>query len=80
MSKNWEKWVIENDCALNTTEWLKFDSDHQDHLLSLKCTVCSQFKDKLIFMRNYHPVFVEGTRNVRTSTFKEHAARVDFTK
>ena len=72
--KTVEKWVAENDRALNTTVWLKFDADRQDHVLSLKCAVCSQFKDKLISMHNYRPAFVDGTRNVRTSTFKDHAA------
>ena len=39
----------------------------------LKCAVCTQFKEKLESMRNFRPAFIEGTSNVRTSTFKEHA-------
>ena len=34
---------------------------------------CTQFKDKLESMRNYRPVFLDGTTNIRTSSFKEHA-------
>ena len=42
-------------------------------MVALKCAVCSQFKAKLESMRNYCSAFIEGTNNVRTSTFKEHA-------
>ena len=65
---------MENDRTLNTAVWLKFETDCRDHVHSLKCAVCSQFKDKLTSMRNYRPAFVEGTTNVSTSTFKDHAA------
>ena len=70
--KTMEKWVVENDRDLNTSVWLKFEGD-RNRVYSLKCAVCSQFKEKLISMRNY-PVFIEGTTNVRTTAFKEHAA------
>ena len=68
-----EKWVAENDKVLNTSVWLKFERADHDHVLSLKCAVCSRFKDKLVSMGNHRPTFVEGTTNVRTSLFKEHA-------
>ena len=66
--KTVQKWIKENDRLLNTTVWLKFDNDSHDHVNTLSCKVCSQFKDELIGMRNYHPAFVEGT-----SSFKDHA-------
>ena len=69
-----EKWVAENDKVLNTSIWLKFERADHDHVLSLKCAVCSRCNDKLVSMRNYRPAFVEGTNNVRTYSFKEHAA------
>ena len=71
--KTVEKWMKENDRSLNTTVWLKFDSDSHDHVNTLSCKVCSRYKDKLIGMRNYHPAFIEGTSNVRASSFKDHA-------
>ena len=72
--KTVEKWIKENDRSLNTTVWLKFDSDSHDHVDMYSCKVCSQFKDiKLLGMRNYHPAFVEGTSNVRASSFQDHA-------
>ena len=63
-----------NDKVLNTSIWLKFERADCDHMLSLKCAVCSRFNDKLVSIRNYRPAFVEGTTNIRTSSFKEHAA------
>ena len=66
--------MVENNRALNTSVWLKFDMADRDHVSSLKCLVCSQFKDKLVSMRNFCPAFIDGTTNVRTTTFKEHAA------
>ena len=33
--KTVEKWVAENDHALNTTTWLKFDVADRDHVASL---------------------------------------------
>ena len=68
------KWVAENDRALNTTTWLKFDMADRDHVASLRCAVCSQFKDKLVPMRNFRPAFIEVTTSVRTTAFKDHAA------
>ena len=63
--KTVEKWVVENDRELNTSVGLKFEGD-RNHVFSLKCVVCSEFKDKLISMRNYRPAFIEGTTNIRT--------------
>ena len=39
-----EKWIKENDRSLNTTDWLKFDSDRHDHVNTISCY---QFKDIL---------------------------------
>ena len=69
-----EKWVVENDHALNTSVWLKFDMANRNHMLSLRCDVCSQFKDKFDSMRNFCLAFIEGTTNVGTTMFKEHVA------
>ena len=70
-----EKWISENDKTLNTTLWLRFEvaSDDREHVSTLKCSVCKQFKDCLISMQNYNPGFVEGTANTRMSAFKKHA-------
>ena len=41
---------------------------------SVKCSVCIKFQDKLRGMRNFKPGFIDGSRNLRTSSFKDHAA------
>ena len=71
--KTVEKWIKENDGSLNTTVWLKFNSDRHDYVNTLSCIVCRLYKDKLLGMRNYHPVFVDGTSIVRASSFNDHA-------
>ena len=38
------------------------------HVGSLTCSVFTRFKDKLQGMRNYNPAFIEGSKNLRTST------------
>ena len=71
-----EKWIVENDKAMNTASWLQFETappPDRDRVAVLKCAVCTQFKEKLESMRNFKPAFIEGTSNVLTSTFKEHA-------
>ncbi len=72
--KTAQKWVAENDKALGTSVWLRFEKGDRDHVAVLKCAVCAQFEERLVSMCNYRPVFIHGTTNVRTSTFKEHAA------
>ena len=68
-----EKWVKEFDKDLNTSVWLRFETADHDHVVSLSCALCTQFQDKLVGMRNYRTSFIDGTSNVRTSSFKEHA-------
>ena len=71
-----DKWIAENDKALSTSVWLKYDTDPVDRtrVLSLKCSICSRFKDRLIGRRNYSSAFVDGSENLRASSFKDHAA------
>ena len=41
---------------------------------TLKCSVCIHFQDKLRGILNYsQPVYVEGSKNLRASSFKDHA-------
>ena len=68
-----EKWIQEYNKSLNTSLWLKFKKLDRDHMLFLHCAVCVQFRDKLVSMRNFRPAFTEGTHNIKTSSFKDHA-------
>ena len=60
--KTVEKWIVENNKELNTSVWLKFEmaTEDRDHVATLKCTVRSQFKERLQPMRNYRPTLIEG--------------------
>ena len=68
-----DKWLAEYDKELNKSVWLRYELADRHHVVALKCEVCVQFRTRLESMRNYHSAFIDGTTNVRTSTFKEHA-------
>ena len=71
-----EKWVVENNRALNTS-WLKLhklDAGRSRPRVFSECAVCSQLEKMFVSMRNYRPAFVESTTNVWTTAFKDHAA------
>ena len=52
--------------------WLKYEKADCDLVsATLKCSV---FNDKLRGMRNYNDVFIVGSRNLQSSSYKEHAA------
>ena len=69
-----EKWKKESDKAINTTVWLAYEKLDCDRVASLKCSVCIQFADKIHSCRNFNPAFIEGSQNLRASSFKDHAA------
>ena len=69
------KWNVENDKDLDTTVWLKYDVVEGDceHMSALRCAVCIQFNKRLVLLQNYNPAFINGSKNTRTSAFKDHA-------
>ena len=69
-----EKWIVEIDCELNTSVWLKFEMADREHVALLKCSVCSQFATKLESMRNFKAAFIDGSSNTRIPSVKDHAA------
>ena len=73
LAKSIDKWITEYDKELNTSTWLKYTVVDCLHVDSLMCSVCTRFKSKLQGMRNYNPAFIEGSKNPRTSSFKDHA-------
>ena len=72
-SRTVDQWIAENDKAINTTKWLQFDRLDRGYVSSLKCNMCICFQDWLHSVRNYNPAFITGSKNLRTSSFKEHA-------
>ena len=70
------KWIRKNDKTLSMVTWLKFDTDAANHgvVVALRCSVCKQFRDKLVGMRDYNSAYVEGSSNLRSLSFKDHAS------
>ena len=73
-AKTVEKWISVNDKALNTVTWLKYEKADREYVDTLKCSVCIQFQDKLCGMCNYSAAFIGRSKNLRASSFKDHAA------
>ena len=72
-AKTVDKWIAENDKALNTTTWLQYERRDREYVASLKCSMCVRFQERLRGVRNYNPAFIVGSTNFRTSSFKDHA-------
>ena len=70
-----DKWIAENDRVLNTTTWLQYDQVDREYVVTLTvtCSACIRFQDKLRGARNYSLAYVEGSKNLRASSFKDHA-------
>ena len=65
LKKTSEKWIAENDREMNMAIWLKYNVPGRDSVRTLGCSVCYEFHERLVLMRNYRPRFVEGTSNIR---------------
>ncbi len=75
-----DKWKTENDKDLDSARWVTYEMADRDHVSSLSCFVCIEFKHRLQGMRNYNPAFIDGTKNLRASSFKDHAASAMHSK
>lgn len=41
-------------------EWLDFEIDGKNNVISIRCILCSKFADKLKMKRNFNPGFING--------------------
>ena len=74
-AKTIEKWIAKNNKALSTSTWLKYDKADCEYVATLKCSCASSCKTSYtvcttIAMR----LFIGGSKNLRASSFKDHAA------
>ena len=74
-----DKWVAEYDGEVSTSVWLSYersDPSPSDRSVveNLKCKMCSRLVDKIRSRKNFSDSFVVGSRNLKTSAFKDHAA------
>jgi len=61
-----QKWIRENDEAMQMITWLKFKKSENDasHMASLLCSVCQELDDRLHGLKNYSSAFVTGATNL----------------
>ena len=48
-----DKWIVENNKALNTTTWLQYDRKDCKYVASVKFAMCICYQDQLCGVRNY---------------------------
>ena len=72
-TKTVDKWIIEHDKTLNTSTWLEYEVADRYHVAALRCKVCVLFEGKLKAMRNFHRAYIDGSTNLRTLSFIDHA-------
>ena len=65
--------MTEKTKEFDTSLWLKYEKDGRYTVGLLKCAVCVELEAKLDGMRNFCSTFIEGTRNLRITSFKDHA-------
>ena len=68
-----DKWVLDHDKTLNTATWLAYEKVDRHHVALLRCSVCKRFEERIKNSRNFSPAFIDGTSNLRTLSFKDHA-------
>eukprot|EP00117_Sycon_ciliatum_P046299 scpid109962/ scgid33181/ len=71
-----DKWISDHDKELSTTVWLEFERSKQDRNVvdRLRCKLCIRFESRISCSKNFSNAFIIGSRNVKTSSFKDHAA------
>ena len=67
-----QKWMTESDREMSMSAWLQYKKADRDYLVTLKCSMCIQFNEKLQGMHNYNPAFVVSSKNLRASSYKDH--------
>ena len=53
---------------------MQYVKTDRKYVEKLKCSVCVEFVEKLRGMRNYRAAFIDGSKNLRASSFNDHAA------
>ena len=73
-TKTVDKWIAENDKALNMMTWLQYDRKDCEYAASVKCVMCIRYQDRLHGVRNYNPAFITGSIQIFGHLpFKNHA-------
>ena len=66
--------TVESGWRRKTRNWtLKYEKDGRYTVGLLKCAVCVEFEARLVGICNFCSTFIEGTPNLHTTSFKDHA-------
>ena len=66
-----QRWQRESDKDCETATWLKYECQG-NQVTALSCSVCIEFEDKIKGSKNFSRAFIDGSRNLRASAYKDH--------
>ena len=68
------KWQRELNKEYDSVVWLKYEQDGATGtVVAMFCEVCRNYKDKIQSLRNFSPVWIQGSTNLKTSSVIDHA-------
>ena len=68
------KWQRELNKEYDSVVWLKCEQDGATGtVVAMFCEVCRKYEDKIQSLRNYSPVWIHGSTNLKTSSVTDHA-------
>ena len=73
MSKRSRLTDDDSSSSASSATWLTYEKVDRHHIALLQCSVCKRFEERIKNSRNFSPAFIDGTSNLWTSSFKDHA-------
>ncbi len=69
-----DKWKRDMDKNYSTLTWLCCEVDKKNRSLvsSMFCKVCREYEDRIVSLRNFSPVWINGSYNHRTNSIVDH--------
>ena len=74
--ETYKKWVVEYDVDCQTMTWLDCETENEAGVkvvTSLKCRMCSKYRDKIIGRKNFSAKWITGADSVKTTNVHDHA-------
>ena len=68
-----DKWILDYDKTLSTSTWMQYERSDRSHVSKIFCSICKRYEDRIKGSRNFNRAFIDGSANLRTSSFRDHA-------
>ena len=74
--ETYKKWVVEYDKDCQMMTWLDCETENEAGVkvvTSLKCRMCSKYKDNIMGRKNFNEKWITGADSVRTTNLRDPA-------